>query len=467
QVVSARYTRGPVRRDGSAATASYTADLTLRGLGGYRYQGQLPLVRQGGTWKAAPTLASVHPALREGTRLAVTRELRGRGRLLDRSGQPLRADPELAGNLLGSIGPLSAAQATAAGPQFRAGDRAGVSGLERVYNTRLAGTPGGTIVLKDAGGATVQTLQQYPGSPGEDVRTTLDLPTQRAGETAMSGVSQPDGALTAIDTRTGGVLALVNHPLNGYGRATRGVYPPGSTFKVVTATAALMNGRTPATPLPCPDRVSVEGRSFANAEKEQLGTIPFRTAFAKSCNTAFINLALSLPRGAVGEAARMYGFDGSEPLPIKSVGGSYPLPTDTVDAASAAIGQGRVTASPLQMASVAAAAASGTWRRPFVTGAPTASRAIPPQVDATLRDFMRAVVTEGTAASVPFPGTVYGKTGTAEYGAAGPGGNPPTHAWFVGFRGPVAFAVVVEDGGFGAQTAAPAAARFLAALGPG
>ena len=89
---------------------------------------------------------------------------------------------------------------------------------------------------------------------------------------------------------------------------------------------------------------------------------------------------------------------------------------------------------------------------------------IPAALD-QVRQMMRAVVTDpnGTAVSVPFPGVVYGKTGTAEYGT----GNPlPTHAWFIGFRDTVAFAIIVEGGGFGAAVAAPIGSRFLASLGP-
>jgi cell division protein FtsI/penicillin-binding protein 2 len=205
------------------------------------------------------------------------------------------------------------------------------------------------------------------------------------------------------------------------------------------------------------------GRSFANAENEKTGPLTLRDAFARSCNTAFIGLAESLPPGALGDAARLYGFDGTPPLPIASVGGSFPTPRSPAEAAAAAIGQGQVTASPAQMASVAAAVASGTWREPFVLGGPSRSHPLPPRIQPALRSFMRAVVTDpdGTAAKVPFPGVVYGKTGTAEYG----GGNPPaTHAWFVGYRGPIAFAVVIEGGGFGADSAAPVAAAFLDAL---
>jgi cell division protein FtsI/penicillin-binding protein 2 len=173
-----------------------------------------------------------------------------------------------------------------------------------------------------------------------------------------------------------------------------------------------------------------------------------------------------------------------------------PPPSDQADLAAEAFGQGRVTASPLQMALVAATAAEGRWHHPHLV--PTTSGSggtdntggsggtdstagsdgsgsnnsggsepakspdpLDAKVAATLRTLMRQVVTEGTAAPAGLPGKVAGKTGTAEFGTGDP---LPTHAWFIGFRGDLAFAVVVEDGGVGGRVAAPAAARFLRGL---
>ncbi|MCK9894691.1 penicillin-binding transpeptidase domain-containing protein [Frankia sp. AgB32] len=443
-VTGASFTEGSISRKGSAATAPYVAKLTLSGLPTpLEYAGTLNLVSTGQGWMVRAESAAVHPALRPGLHLDRTESTGHRGDLLAADGRPLRDSGDLAGNLVGRPGPLS--------------------GLERVYDTRLR-AQGGAVVVRDAQNRTVQTLHTYPMTDGTAVRTTLDLRVQQAAEDALATAAQPTAAMVAIDTRTGGILALANHPPSGASRAIRGKYPPGSTFKIITATAALMNGKSANTPLDCTQSVSVDGRTFQNAEAEQFGTIPLRTAFAKSCNTAFIRLEESLPAGSLEKAAQLYGFDGAPPLDIASVGGSFPTPRDAAESASAAIGQARIEVSPLQMASVAAAVASGTWRQPFVAGQPARSNAIPPAVLPGLRDFMRAVVTEGTAAGVPMPGEVFGKTGTAEYKDGNP---PPTHAWFVGYRGDVAFAVVVEDGGFGADTAAPIASRFLTALDGG
>jgi hypothetical protein len=440
-VTGASFVPGSIQRKGTTASAPYVAKLTLSGLPApLEYAGVLHLTSTDHGWKVRAESAAVHPALRPGLHLDRTASTGHRGEILSADGQPLRESGDLAGNLVGRTGPLS--------------------GLERVYDDKLR-AQGGAVVVRDAQNRTVQTLHTYPMTDGQAVRTTLDMRVQQAAEGALATAARPTAAMVAIDTRTGGVLALANHPATGASRAVRGKYPPGSTFKIVTATAALMSGKSPNTALDCTQNITVDGRTFQNAEAEQFGSIPLRTAFAKSCNTAFIQLEESLPKGALERAAALYGFDGAAPLDIASVGGSFPTPRDAAESASAAIGQARIEASPLQMASVAAAVASGTWRQPFVAGAPARSNAIPAAVLPPLRDFMRAVVTEGTAATVPMPGEVYGKTGTAEYTDGNP---PPTHAWFVGYRGDVAFAVVVEDGGFGAETAAPIAARFLSAL---
>jgi len=432
---------GKVHRSGHDATVPYTATVRLADQPTpWSYPGQLALSRIGGVWKVRAQLSSVQPDLAPGLHLDRTASTASRGQLLDDKGQPLTSDPEITGNLVGQVSPAS--------------------GLQRAYNARLA-PRGGQVVLRDATGRDVRTLHSWPMVNGARIRTTIDLSVQQAAETAMATSGFPNGALVAIDTRTGGILASVSHPLNGYGRALRGTYPPGSTFKIITATAALMSGRNANTPLNCSQSVLAGGRSFANAENEKFGPMTLREAFAHSCNTAFISLAGSLPPGALTKAAQLYGFDGSQPLPIASVGGFYPAPKDGAELAASAIGQGRVAVSPLQMASVAAAVASGRWRSPYVIGGPSRSNQLPAKILPDLRSFMRSVVTDGTAAGVQFPGEVFGKTGTAEYGS----GNPPaTHAWFVGYRGPIAFAVLVEDGGFGAESAAPIAAAFLNAL---
>jgi cell division protein FtsI/penicillin-binding protein 2 len=330
---------------------------------------------------------------------------------------------------------------------------------------RLAGKPSGEVRVVDAGGHVVTVLERFDGLAPVPVRTTIDPAVQGAAERALASVPQP-AALVAIDAPTGQLRAVVSNPSGGFARALVGRYPPGSTFKVVTATAALRTGITPDTEVQCPPKISVGGRSFTNAENEQFGAIPFSAAFARSCNTAFIGVARNLTQAQLVDAARSYGFGAGDEvdLGLPAYGGSVPDQGDAVEHASDAIGQGKVLVSPLQMASVAATVASGAWQPPhLVADAPPGKpRPLEPAVAAALRDMMRAVVTGGTGTKANVPGApVSGKTGTAEFGNDVP---PKTHAWFIGFRGNLAFAVLVEGAGFGGDVAAPAAARFLSVL---
>lgn len=265
----------------------------------------------------------------------------------------------------------------------------------------------------------------------------------------------------AINANTGALLAAASNP-PGYPLAVIGRLPPGSTFKMVTLTAALMSGSTLASPTQCTPTVTVDGYSFHNASHESYGTIPLEQAFAISCNTAFIHLAETLPTGALTRAAQLLGCDtGHAPLTsITSYGCSYPADASGTAYAASAIGQGTVVTSPLAIASIAAAIDTGTWNQPHIRpGPPNASHTLPATVDAQAQQAMRDVVTNGTGTPANLPGQpVYGKTGTAEYGT---GPTPATDAWFAAYRGPIAIAVVVEDGGFGQQAAAPLAATFL------
>jgi cell division protein FtsI/penicillin-binding protein 2 len=298
------------------------------------------------------------------------------------------------------------------------------------------------------------------------VQITIDDRTQQAAEAALAIVTRP-AALVALDARTGQVRAVVSKPDGGFSRAYAGGYPPGSTFKIVTAAALLSNGTAPSTPAPCPAALRVHGREFHNFEGEASSSLDLASAFKISCNNAFIGLADKLPGDALKQTAESFGFNAKWELPLPSTGGSFPEPDDRADLAAASIGQGRVLASPMHMASVAATVASGRWHAPVITSNPAPDTPdvapLPANVVAALRSFMASTVQSGgTASGAGLPAGTAGKTGTAEFGDANP---PETHAWFVGYRGNLAFAVVVEGGGVGGRVAAPLAAAFLGALG--
>src|SRR5215218_5064149 len=416
--------------------------------------------------------------------------------------------------LLGSVGPVTADDLKRLGAPYQTGDLVGHgNGLEAAFERRLAGTPSGEVRLVDKDGQPAKVLQRFAGKDGEPVETTIDPRAQEAAEAALDPVAKP-AALVAIQPSTGELVAVVNTPVTGYNRALLGRYPPGSTFKVVTAGALLAGGLRPGDPVDCPKEAKVGGRTFGNFEDEVLGRIPFSSAFANSCNTAFVQQAARrLDGDQLATAAARFGFGLDPSVGIPAVTSRVPPPSDQADLAAEAFGQGRVTASPLQMAMVAATVAAGRWRQPHLVtgdaadtpgsgdpgsegsgpgdpagpsssadpGGPSSSAGsdgngsndsggsapakspdpLDPKVAATLRALMRQVVTSGTAADAGLPAGVAGKTGTAEFGTGDP---LPTHAWFIGFRGDLAFAVLVEDGGVGGRVAAPAAARFLRGL---
>ena len=373
----------------------------------------------------------------------------------------------LASQVIGTVGDATAERLQRLGPPYKAGDKVGISGLQATFEKQLAGTPAGTVDVVNDNGATDHQIVKFPGTDPRPVKLTIDPKTQTAAENALVSV-KPDQkvALVAIDTKTGAIRAVVSKPDSGSDRALEGKYPPGSTFKVITSAALLANGSNAATPAPCPATRTVDGEQFKNFEGEASDTLNLAQAFAQSCNNAFIGLATQLPNNALSQAAGSFGFNAKWSLPVTNFGGSYPPPKDQAELAASSIGQGRVEASPAQMASVAAAVASGQWHSPVLTTDPapqqlTATPLAPAVLD-NLRTFMAGVVAPGgTAAGAKLPAGTLGKTGTAETGAP----TAPTHAWFIGYRGDVAFAVIVEDGGVGGEVAAPLAASFLNGLG--
>jgi cell division protein FtsI/penicillin-binding protein 2 len=369
----------------------------------------------------------------------------------------------------------------------------------------------------DARTAATKTLFKVEPAPGKDLTISLDEKVQRGAEAALVTATQPAG-LVAIRPSTGEVLAVANGGPNGsgYNRALLGQYPPGSTFKIATTFALLENGLTPDTPVACPPTITVGGRSFKNAEDEVLGDVAFHSDFAHSCNTAFIGAAQKITPEQLSTAATMLGFGQRNTLGVDAFMGSVPKSAGEVEHAADAIGQGKVLASPLTVAAMSAAVAagrsipaklvldmpaahegarsptaspgdpsaspsgtpaspgdpsasssgtpaSGTPASPGDTpasGTTAASTSLPPDTVQALASLTAEVVGAGTGTALRgIPGEpVHGKTGTAEFGSDVP---PKSHAWFTGYQGDVAFAVVIEQGGFGGKVAAPIAATFL------
>ncbi|MEV6705070.1 penicillin-binding transpeptidase domain-containing protein [Micromonospora wenchangensis] len=403
-----------------------------------------------------------------------------RSRIYDLPGTKFQAEKldlaptrEFARALLGTVDPAQADDLAAHPDRYAKGDLVGHGGLQGRYDERLRGAPGTTVEIRrpaPEGGSTVVTeaFRQEPG-PGQPVRTTLDVATQNAADGALRGEKRR-AALVAVRVGDGAVLAAANGPgAAGENLAFTAQVPPGSTFKTVSALALLDKGAvTPQTVVDCPKTSVVDGRPFKNSDDFVLGRVPFRTDFAKSCNTAFVALAPQLGPDGLAATGRTLGLEGSWDLGADVFTGKVSTGGGPTEQAAAAIGQGTTVVSPLAMAGVTAAVARGRFEQPklVLDPAPAAPAAagqpLRAESVAALKTMMREVVTAGTAralADVP-GGPVYGKTGTAEYDD-----DPAhTHAWFVGWRGDVAFAVFVEQGGSSTASAVPIAERFLRAL---
>jgi cell division protein FtsI/penicillin-binding protein 2 len=368
--------------------------------------------------------------------------------------------------LLGSVGPATAEIVEQSAGAVRPGQEVGLSGLQKRYDAQLGGTPGLAVQVVDGAGALVQELHSVPPTPGTALQLTLDPAVQLAADAALE--SAPEGrtaALVVLQPSSGDVLAVANAGPDGPGvdRALTGRYPPGSTFKVASTLALLREGLTPDEVVPCPATITVEGKAFKNAEDEVLGDQPFRVDFAHSCNTAFVGSAARVSSAQLQQAAKDVGY-GSYDLGVDVFGGDVPTTADDVEHAAQMIGQGKVLASPLGVAVSAATVADGRLRAPRLLMERPAAQPGPALAQAgDLRALMRQVVVDGTATSLrDVPGEpVSGKTGTAELGTEVP---PRTHAWFTGFSGDLALAVLVEDGGFGGAVAAPVAEELLRAL---
>ncbi len=379
----------------------------------------------------------------------------------------------------------------------------GATGLEQHYNRYLAGSYGT--------GAILDRLREET-KEGADIRLTLDTRVQKTAEALLA---HRHGAVVAIEPRTGKVLALASSPafdLNDVSqdfasirrqtgapllnRATGGLYPPGSTFKVVTVTAALGTGTWSAgSTFDDKGVYVVDGRPIYNAAKHRFGLHNLTDALTFSINTTFAQIGDTLGGRTLGREMTRFGFALPTEIDLPSgevaVSGRYRngtlLPNDQRDEDSAriAIGQENLQVTPIQMAMVAGAIANGgrmmrpyLMRRTITRDGVVIRQQYPEEVGSVASAYiasevgrmMRNVVSEGTGARAGLAGlSVAGKTGTAETG------DPKRNqAWFIGYapadNPKVAVAVVIEDtSGTGGTQAAPIAGevmRMALSIGP-
>lgn len=436
-------TAGKATQDrNGTVTVAFEAGLTVTDMGTWNYASAIPLKQDAaGTWRVHWQLSLVHPHLSSTHKFRLERKERAAPPVLDRDGT----------RLSGTTYPLLApALAELAGPRDK---HAGAIHLVDRDSGEIKGT-------ETTFGAPA------PGDPDRPLRTTIDPAWQAAAEQAMAkNLEGKNAALVALRIDNGQVLAVANAPGGGFNRAFSGTYAPGSTWKIVTSAALLLNGAvgSPDTVVDCPASVTA-GKKFRNVGDSEHPGATFRKDFAVSCNTAFVSLHGKLGDQELGKVAGTYfGIGQKWSTGIPSYDGSVPAPAGLSEKAAAMIGQGKVVANPLLMASVTATAVSGTFQQPVITQdakATTTTTRLPEPVVTALRQMMRATVTEGTAKVLAgLPGEVGAKTGTAEVGA-----DSENNGWLVAHRGNVAIACVVEEGKSGGGSAGPVIKELLTAV---
>jgi cell division protein FtsI/penicillin-binding protein 2 len=441
-----------------------------RVFGSLRGNLHVPIADDGVAWE--PRL--VFPELRPGERLRRNSlpppraTLRSRdGKVLAEGPAPSRTSPlvGIADSIAGHMEPhdTSAERAALYSSGFPADWPVGQSGLEAVFEKRLRGRPGGELV---AGG---RVLARTRPRASAAIKTTIDT---RLQEAAVVGLAGRLGGVAALDPRNGEVRALA-------GIAFSAPQPPGSTFKIVTATVALELGLVkPTTEFPIETHALIDGVELENANGEACGGT-FRNSFAHSCNSVFAPLGLRIEAERLVDAAERFGWNATARIPGE-VASTLP-PAAEIDTplelASTAIGQFETQATPLQMASVAQTIAMrGVRYLPTLSAArrPRGTRVTSRRVARTVGSLMVDVVAYGTGTAAALPDVrVAGKTGTAELedtrdpetGETLPPDPTNTDAWFTAYapaqRPRIVVAVMLVRAGAGGATAAPAARVVL------
>jgi hypothetical protein len=340
---------------------------------------------------------------------------------------------------------------------------ANIANLLARHAPNEAGTPGLSVQIEDSAGQPVPGSQATVTPPkGNEVVTTI---SPQAEQAARSAVAATDGsAMVVLQPSTGDILAIANNAqFNDF--ALTAAVAPGSTMKIITATALINSGlATENSAVACPAAYTVQGITYHNdqGESEPAGT-PFSYDFARSCNNAFSEWWNQLNGQLASTATTYYGLNQPWSIGLPGQQAAYfnaPADASGSELAQEAFGEGQLTASPLAMASVAATVDSGQFHQPvLVPGTATVSASpLPASTDEQLKDMMRDVVTEGTAAGTGFGPDVYAKTGTADVQ-----GQDQPNSWMVAFDpdSDIAIAALVVNAGYGAQAAGSEVKTFF------
>ncbi|MFI1965638.1 penicillin-binding transpeptidase domain-containing protein [Streptomyces pathocidini] len=436
-------------RQANGRTVPFTVDAVITYKGkkaDWSYGSELTVTRGKTTGRALVDWQAtvVHPDLHRGDSLKTGEADAAPIKALDRNGKELTEEEHPA--LRGVLSSL----------RERYGDKSGgEAGVETwISRADAAGS-------KETPDETLKVLSK--GMPGT-LKTTLDAGLQSAAEQAVR--QHGKAGVVAVKPSTGEILAVANSPADGFNLALQGSLAPGSTMKVISSALLLEKGLAGyGKPHPCPKYASYGGWKFQNDKKFEIKNGTFEQSFARSCNTAFITQAEKLDDSALTkEAQEVFGIGLNWQTGVPTFDGAVPVQTNAPKAASL-IGQGGVRMNPLNMASVAATVQSGSFKQPYLVAPSldnrplaTAARSLPSGVLQQLRSLMRLTATAGTAAQAMsgVGGDVGAKTGSAEVD-----GQKDPNGWFTAYRGDLAAAAVVPEGGHGGDSAGPLVAQLL------
>ncbi|QVI20850.1 penicillin-binding transpeptidase domain-containing protein [Nocardia tengchongensis] len=519
-------TTGAARVTGDTAVVDYTYEWHLPKDRVWAYQGQLQMGRADGKWQVRWSAADIHPQLGNTQTLQLRSNPAPRARVNERSGGDVlvpgslyrvqfkpsassdpngvsvalanalrRFDDKIdAATLLRaarrSDGPYTAAQLT----EWEFGEvnsaLMGLSGvtfskefdlvptdrhfapdlmtqIRKTVIDEVDGKAGWSVVTVNSNGVDTDVLEEVDPQTSPSFSLSVDRYVQNSAQRAVDARTE-QAMMVVVQPSTGAILAVAqNEAADKDGPvAATGLYPPGSTFKTVTAAAAMTAGlATPDTVVPCPSQIVVGERTIPNYDLFSVGSVAMATAYERSCNTSFAKLASELEGDDLRTAAAALGLGLDYTIAgLPTASGSVPADHDLVQRAEDGIGQGKVLASPFGMALVAATVAHGSAPVPYlIAGHQTQVSGdrpqLKPEVIDGLRLMMRKVVLGGTAERIVDQGEVYGKTGEAEVDGG-------SHSWFIGYRGDLAWATLVVRGG-SSDNAVAVTRDMVAALPPG
>jgi cell division protein FtsI/penicillin-binding protein 2 len=363
-----------------------------------------------------------------------------------------------ASEIVGSVGTEASSRLRDEGASYQPGTTIGLTGLQAAFQRRLAGSPTTEIVAENRAGQQTAVLTQWKGYNGQAVTTTISPSVQAAATSALHDAPDASAEIVAVQPSTGKILAVAGQQVAGQelpaGGALNARISPGTAFTIVSTAALLGTGFSTKTQVPCTSTANVGGQLFSEQQlSSALGASPtFATDFAQGCSTAFAGLSRRLTNSALRPVVEGFGVGAKWQLPLPAFSGNVPNATTDGQLAAETIGQ-RVQVSPLGMALVAAAVDNGTYRAPVLVTNPAAVPAVVPTAPAqsalsastlaSLRSLMRTAVTSGSARSANVSGTaVYGQTALIQ---SGRGQHSQWQSWFVGYRGDMAFTILIAN----------------------